>query len=200
MTKNNLAPRFCANTTIGPIKLTDYIGKWLVIFSYDRDFTPVCTTEIISLSKLESNFNDINADILCMSCDSIPTHIAWVNDISKNTGIIIPFPIISDEDRQISNLYNMQENNCVYIIDPKQNIRSILTYPQNIGRNVSEIFRIVSALKATDDTNSFTPANWEPGNEVLECTPNGYIELMDRLRTPLQNDFPLFYSEPRSWQ
>lgn len=183
MNNMNLAPRFCADTTLGPIKLTDYMGKWLIIFSYGHDFTPVCTTEIIALSKLYNNFKDKNCDIICMSKDTLPTHIAWSNDINRNTGLSIPFPIVSDECGEISKMYNMTTDNTVYIIDPKQIIRSTLTYPNNIGRNVSEILRSVCAMQETDLNNSFTPANWIPGNEIIEDSMTSYVELMDRLRS-----------------
>lgn len=189
MIDNVLAPRFCADTTLGPVKLTDYMGKWLVLFTYDRDFTPVCTTELIALSKLYNNFKENNCDILCISKDSLPTHIAWVNDIAKNTGVSIPFPVISDENKSICNLYNFNDLNSVYIIDPRQRIRSTITYPKNIGRNVSEILRTVCAMQTTDTTSGQTPANWVPGLEIIESNDNGYIELMDRLSSNAKYDY-----------
>ena len=199
MNNMNLAPRFCANSTMGPLKLTDYMGKWLVIFSYDNDFTPVCTTEVIALSKLYNKFMDNNCDILMFSKDTLPTHIAWVNDISKNTNISVPFAIISDENGEISNLYNNFDGNCVYIIDPNQVIRSSVTYPKNIGRNMSEILRTVCAMQETDVNNSLTPANWVPGNDVIIDSPNSYVELMDRLRSSSRGEYSWFSNDSRGF-
>lgn len=199
MNNMNLAPRFCANSTIGPLKLTDYMGKWLVILSYDNDFTPVCTTEVIALSKLYNNFLDNNCDILMFSKDTLPTHIAWINDISKNTNVSVPFAIVSDENGEISNLYNTSGANSVYIIDPDQVIRSNITYPKNIGRNMSEILRTVCAMQETDVSNSLTPANWLPGNDVLVDSPNGYVELMDRLRSSTRGDFSWVMNDNRGF-
>ena len=133
------APKFVAESNIGPIKLTDYMGKWLVLFFYDKDFTPVSTSEMISLGKNYNSFCELNTDIIAINHDSIPTHLAWINDISKNSGVNIPFCIACDEDYSISNYYDVEDKSCVYIISPDQCIVSVLTYPIDIGRNIAEI-------------------------------------------------------------
>ena len=155
------APKFVAESNIGPIKLTDYMGKWLVLFFYDKDFTPVSTSEMISLGKNYNSFCELNTDIIAINHDSIPTHLAWINDISKNSGVNIPFCIACDEDYSISN---------------------VLTYPIDIGRNIAEILRIVSALQESQNDDCLMPANWIPGCDTFSRSSNSYIELMDKLR------------------
>lgn len=184
----NKAPRFCANSTYGPIKLTDYMGKWLVLFSYPTDFTPVPTTELMTFSKYEDEFKKRNSEILALNIDSAPSHIAWLKDIEKNSRMKIDIPIISDRDKKISRKYSCldddeEKNNCtVYIIDPEQVVRCILVYPESNGRNISEILRIIDSLNATND-KSLTPANWLPGYPTLDNSPTNYIDLMESVRS-----------------
>ena len=176
------APKFVVESNIGPIKLTDYMGKWLVLFFYDKDFTPVSTSEMISLGKNYNSFCELNTDIIAINHDSIPTHLAWINDISKNSGVNIPFCIACDEDYSISNYYDVEDKSCVYIISPDQCIVSVLTYPIDIGRNIAEILRIVSALQESQNDDCLMPANWIPGCDTFSRSSNSYIELMDKLR------------------
>jgi alkyl hydroperoxide reductase subunit AhpC len=203
------APRFIANSTFGPLKLTDYIGKWLIFFSYPLDFTPTCTTEMLSFSNLNEEFNKRNCELLGLSVDSNPSHIAWIKDIEEKTNTLIPFPIISDSNRQISDMYGMlsdsQDNTKtlrnVYIIDPEQKIRCILIYPENIGRNTTELLRIIDALQITDSEGSSTPANWMPGNNTLASTPQNYIDLMEKIKINNPNNCMDWYfkSDIRRW-
>lgn len=182
------APDFTAVTTMGNIKLSDYKGKWIVLFSHPGDFTPVCTTEFICFSKLNNEFLKRNCCLIGLSVDSIPSHLAWVHNIYKNTGITIPFPIIADSNMDISKKYNMIAPNVsntntirnVYIIDPIQKIRCILSYPKTCGRNIGEILRILESLQITDNENVLTPANWIPNQSSIIPPPQTYNELLER--------------------
>ena len=147
------APRFVADSTFGPLKLTDYMGRWLVLFSHPASFTPVCSSEIMSFAKYSDEFRKRNCQLLGLSVDSVPSHLAWVKDMEQNSNIHIDFPIISDCNRNISNMYCMIPHNSdstqtvrnVFIIDPEQKVRCILIYPMQNGRNISEILRMVDA-------------------------------------------------------
>lgn len=191
----DIAPRFNANTTLGEIKLSDYIGKWLILFSHPGDFTPVCTTEIVAFSKANQEFNERNCSLLGLSVDSNSSHLSWVNNIQKLTGITVPFPLISDQNMKIAKMYNMVSNNIndsqtvrnVIILDPKQRIRLILIYPMEIGRNIYEILRCVDALQESDKTNMVIPANWIPGTPTLNKAPKTYSELIERPKNPNLN-------------
>lgn len=161
------APNFKANTTFGPIELSDYAGSWLVLFSHPGDFTPVCTTEFIAFTNLAPEFEKRNTKLLGLSVDSNTSHLAWVYNILQITGITIPFPIIEDRDMKISKQYGMISEEMsststvrtVFIIDDKQILRTILYYPLTTGRNIPEILRIVDALQTSDKCKVVTPAN-----------------------------------------
>lgn len=165
------APDFIANTTFGPIKLSDYKGKWVVFFSHPGDFTPVCTTEFIAFAQAYPQFVARNVQLLGLSIDSNPSHLAWVYTIFVNTGVTIPFPVIADRSGEISRQYGMiapdastQETvRNVFIIDPEQKVRAILIYTLTNGRSIPEILRLVDALQTTDRDKVVTPANWQPG-------------------------------------
>lgn len=182
------APDFNAITTYGNIKLEDYKGKWLVFFSHPGDFTPVCTTEIIAFAKAFTYFQNMNTEILGLSIDSNPSHLAWMQDIYFRTGIKIPFPIIADRNGEIARKYGMIASDLsktetvrnVFIIDDKQIIRTILIYPLNIGRFIPEIIRVVEALQMAECSKASTPANWLPGNQVIMPMPKTYLELQER--------------------
>lgn len=184
-----VAPDFSAMTTMGNIKLDDYKGKWVVLFSHPGDFTPVCTTEMIAFSKMNSNFEKINTCLIGLSIDSNPAHLAWMYDIYCKTGIVVPFPIIADRSGEIARRYGMISSNIsntetvrnVYIIDDKKIIRAILVYPMNIGRNIPEILRIVKALQTADANKKMTPANWMPCEPMLVPMPQTFCGLQERL-------------------
>lgn len=186
------APDFMAETTFGPAKMSDFYGKWVVFFSHPGDFTPVCTTEFISFAKYYPEFTKRNANLIGLSVDSNASHLAWVLNIARMTGIQIPFPIIADRDMRIAKLYGMlpadptssQTVRSVYIIDPDQRIRAILQYPMTNGRNIPEIIRLLDALQTTDSENVATPANWMPGQPVIVPIPRTYEELLERLNNP----------------
>lgn len=182
------APDFTADTTFGPIKFSDYKGKWVVFFSHPGDFTPVCTTEFIGFSQLNKQFEDRNAQLLGLSIDSNPSHLAWVNSIQEMTGIEVPFPVIADRTGDIARLYGMVSPDVsrqetlrnVYIIDPDQKIRAILIYPMANGRNIPEILRLLIAIQTSDAEDAATPANWKPGSPLILPVPETYDELLER--------------------
>lgn len=186
------APPFTAKTTFGIAKMSDYSGKWLIFFSHPGDYTPVCTTEFISFAKYYPEFAKKNCALLGLSIDSNPSHLAWVYDIAKMTGIQIPFPIVADRDMSIAKKYGMlvESNNItntvrsVFIIDPEQKIRAILQYPMTNGRNIAEILRLLDALQLSDTDNIATPANWMPGQPVIVPYPKTYDELLERVKNP----------------
>lgn len=183
------APNFKANTTFGPIELSDYIGKWVVLFSHPGDFTPVCTTEFIAFTNLAPEFDKRNTKLIGLSVDSNASHLAWVYNILQMTGVTIPFPIIEDRDMKIAKKYGMISESVsnistvrtVFIIDDKQILRTILYYPLTTGRNIPEILRIVEALQTADKCKVVTPANWLPGTPVLLPPPKTYKEILERV-------------------
>lgn len=185
------APDFTVNTTFGPVKLSDYTGKWIVLFSHPGDFTPVCTTEFICFAKYYEEFKNRNTQLIGLSVDSNSSHLAWVYNIFKLTGIEIPFPIIDDSNMKIAKLYGMISESIsstatvrsVFIIDDKQILRTILYYPMTTGRNIFEILRIIDALQMTDKKNAFAPANWLPGNPVIMPPPKTYKDLKKRIKS-----------------
>lgn len=186
------APDFSATTTFGPLHLSDYKGKWVVLFSHPGDFTPVCTTEFIAFAQAQPQFAEQNAQLLGLSIDSNPSHLAWVYAIYLTTGVEIPFPVIADRTGEIARLYGMiapdaskQETvRNVFVIDPQQKIRAILIYPLTNGRNITEILRLLTALQTSDKYQVVTPANWQPGQPVLVPPPQTYEALLNRQNDP----------------
>ena len=182
------APDFSANTTFGPIRFSDYKGKWVVFFSHPGDFTPVCTTEFLAFAQAYPQFLEKNVQLLGLSIDSNPSHLAWANAIFENTGITIPFPIVADRTGDVARLYNMiapdtstQETvRNVFIIDPEQTIRAILIYPLTNGRSIPEIMRLVEALQKTDKDKVVTTANWQPGQATMVPAPKTYSDFVER--------------------
>lgn len=182
------APEFEAKTTMGDISLSNYKGKWVVLFSHPGDFTPVCTTEMIAFSKMNSEFEKRNVNLIGLSIDSNSSHLAWAYDIYLKTGIRIPFPIIADRSGEIARKYGMISTNIdntatvrnVYIIDDKGIVRLILVYPMNVGRCIPEILRTIDALQMADEKNCSTPANWMNGEPMIVGAPNTMDELFER--------------------
>ncbi len=182
------APDFHAITTFGEISLDDYKGKWLVLFSHPGDFTPVCTTEMIAFTRAHTYFTQLNTELLGLSVDSNPSHLAWVYDIYCRTGIKVSFPIIADRNGEIARKYGMISNDIsntetvrnVFVIDDKGIIRTILVYPMNVGRFIPEIIRIVQALQMADCMNSSTAANWMPNQPVIQSIPKTFEQIQER--------------------
>ena len=174
------APDFKAVTTHGVLKLEDFKGQWLILFSHPADFTPVCTTEFIAFAEIYPELQKRGVDLLGLSVDSVSSHIAWVRNVEEKMGVKIPFPVIADLSKEVSLAYGMihpgqsktETVRCVFIIDDKQTIRTILYYPLTTGRNMDEILRIVDALQTTDKHAVATPANWRPGDMVVVPPPN----------------------------
>ena len=182
------APDFEAMTTMGNISLNDYKGKWVILFSHPGDFTPVCTTEMISFARANTYFENLNACLIGLSVDSNASHLAWVYDIYCRTGIRIPFPIIADRNGEIARKYGMISNDIsntetvrnVYIIDDKGIIRLILVYPMNVGRCIPEILRSLQALQIADSNNAAMPANWVPCEPIIMPSPTTFDGVLER--------------------
>ena len=183
------APNFTAQSTFGPLTLSDFTGKWVVLFSHPGDFTPVWTTEFIAFAEQYNSFVERDTQLIGISLDSNSSHLAWVYNIYQNTGVTIPFPIVADKDMSIAKMYGMIAPNVstnttvrnVFIIDDRQVIRAILIYPLSNGRYIPEILRLLEALQLTDREKVATPANWMPGDPVVVPAPQTYEELLRRV-------------------
>lgn len=177
---NGPAPDFESPSTHGPIRLSTYAsGKWVILFSHPADFTPVCTTEFVEFAKLHDELEKRNVALLANSIDSVYSHIAWTRSIKQHFNVEIRFPILADLDQKVSRLYNMVHTpsaatatvRCVFFIDPKRNVRAMIYYPLNVGRNFAEIVRVIDALQTVDQHGVACPANWRPGEEVIVPPP-----------------------------
>lgn len=174
------APRFEAVTTHGTLRLEDYKGSWLILFSHPADFTPVCTTEFIAFQNIYPELKKRNVELLGLSIDSVYSHIAWVRNIQEKMGVKIEFPIIADLNKEVATLYGMimpgesktETSRAVFVIDPDQKIRAIIYYPLTTGRNIDEILRLIDALQTHEKYKVATPANWKPGDDVIVPPPN----------------------------
>ncbi len=175
------APDFEAKSTHGVIRLSDYTskGKWVMLFSHPSDFTPVCSTEFIEFARRNEKFERLNVQLIGVSIDSVPSHIAWVRDLEQMSGVSIKFPVIADLDQKVSQAYGLVHEavsdtatvRAVFAIDPARNIRALLYYPQQLGRNVDELVRIFQALQTVDANTVSTPADWVPGDQVVVPAP-----------------------------
>jgi len=185
-----LAPAFEAVTTQGVLKLEDFKGSWLILFSHPADFTPVCTTEFMAFAKIHPELQKRGVELLGLSVDSVSSHIAWVRNVEEKAGVRIPFPIVADLNKEVSMAYGMihpgdsktETVRCVFIIDPNQKIRTILYYPLSTGRNMDEIVRLIDALQTVDKHGVATPANWRPGDKVVVPPPNTQEMAEERLK------------------
>ena len=170
------APDFTAMTTEGEISFHDWKGdSWVVFYSHPADYTPVCTTELGRTAALKEEFAKRNTLPIAISVDPIEDHHGWAPDIGEVGGTDLNFPIIADPDKKVSELYDMihpgegdtSTVRSVFIIDPADKVRLILTYPKSVGRNFDEIVRVIDALQATDRNPIATPADWTPGDRVV---------------------------------
>ncbi len=176
---NQPAPDFTAPTTHGIKKLTDYRGKWLVLFSHPADFTPVCTTEFMAFANHHEQFQQLNCELLGLSIDSIFSHVSWMRNIKEKFGVTIPFPIIEDLSMKVSHSYGMIQPGAsdtsavrtTFIIDDKGIMRAMLYYPMTNGRSVPEILRLIKALQTSDANGVATPESWQPGEKVIVPPP-----------------------------
>lgn len=176
---NEPAPEFEAVSTHGPVRLSDYRGKWLMLFSHPADFTPVCTTEFVGFAEIYPELQQRNVELLGLSIDSVYAHIAWVRNIEEKLGVKIPFPVIADLSADVARRYGMimpeasatETVRAVFVIDPEGILRAMIYYPLTTGRNMQEMLRLIDALQTTDQHNVATPANWQPGDKVIVPPP-----------------------------
>ncbi len=170
------APNFTANSSMGTIDFYDYLGDgWGILFSHPADFTPVCTTELGTAAKFKGEFDKRNVKMLALSVDGPTSHAAWIKDINEVQQTTVNFPIIADEDRKVSDLYDMihpKANDTltvrsVFIVAPDKTVKLILTYPASTGRNFYELLRVIDSLQLTANHKVATPANWEHGQDVV---------------------------------
>lgn len=198
----DIAPNFDATTTIGKINFHQWLGNsWCFFFSHPADFTPVCTTEIGKTAKLIEEFKLRNTKPLGLSTDTLEDHDLWMKDVDETQKTIVRFPLISDHNRKIATEYGMlhpgesetETVRTVFIIDPFKKIRLIMTYPMNVGRNFSEILRVIDALQIADKYHVATPADWKIGDKVVippkitnqeahKLFPQGFDEIKSYLR------------------
>ena len=182
---NDVAPDFTAQTTKGPINFHEWVGDdWAILFSHPKDFTPVCTTELGYMAKIEPEFKARHAKLLGLSVDMADDHSRWLNDIEETQGSKVDYPLISDSDLKVSKLYNMlpaeetgtsegrtaatnQTVRSVFIVGPDKKIKLMLTYPMTTGRNFDEILRVLDSMQLTAKHKVATPANWKHGDDVI---------------------------------
>ena len=173
----DLAPDFEARSTIGPVRLSAHRGRWLVLFSHPADFTPVCTTEFVALAREAEAFAKRDCDLMALSVDSLFAHFAWLRMIRDRFGVEVRFPVLEDPTMVIGRAYGMVSREdsdsatvrTTFFIDPRGVIRAMTCYPANLGRSVPEMLRILDGLQAIDAGGALAPANWRPGEPLLEA-------------------------------
>ncbi len=172
----DIAPDFTAQTTQGTIHFHDWIGDgWVMLLSHPADFTPVCTTELGYLASIRSEFDQRSVKVISLSVDSLEAHDQWRRDIEKTHGFPLNYPLIADPNAEIARLYDMLHPDAdntlsvrsVFIIGPDKHIKATLTYPVNTGRNFDELLRLIDSLQLTEEFEVATPANWQPGDDVI---------------------------------
>jgi thioredoxin-dependent peroxiredoxin len=204
----DIAPNFRAQTSQGELDFYEYAGdSWVVLFSHPADYTPVCTTELGKTASLKEEFEKRNVKVIALSVDPIDKHHGWIKDINETQNVEVNFPIIADEDRKISEAYDMIHPNAsltatvrsLFIIAPDKTIKLIITYPASTGRNFQEILRVIDSLQLTADYSVATPADWKEGEDVVVVPsiktedipakfPKGFREIKPYLRmTPQPN-------------
>lgn len=170
------APNFTAKTSIGEIDFYEYLGNsWGVLFSHPADYTPVCTTELGKTAALKDEFEKRNVKVLALSVDPVDKHLGWISDINETQNCTVEFPIIADDDRKVSTLYDFIHPNAsatatvrsLVIIGPDKTVKLIITYPASTGRNFVEVLRVIDSLQLTANYSVATPANWKHGENVI---------------------------------
>ncbi|MBO3660713.1 peroxiredoxin [Acinetobacter variabilis] len=170
------APNFEQQSSEGLINFYDFLGdSWGILFSHPADYTPVCTTELGFTAKLKDEFEKRGVKAIALSVDDVESHHGWIKDINETQGTTVNFPIIADQDRKVSELYDFIHPNAsetltvrsLVIIDPNKKVRLIITYPASTGRNFHEVLRVVDSLQLTDNHKVATPANWQHGDDVV---------------------------------
>lgn len=171
----DIAPDFSARSTTGEVRLSEYRGRWLILFSHPADFTPVCTTEFVALAGSADEFEKRDCALMALSVDSLFSHFAWLRLIRDRYEIEVRFPIVEDPTLVVGRAYGMvapQDNDSAtvrttFFIDPNGVIRAMTCYPANVGRSTPEMLRTLDALQAVDDGPVLAPANWAPGKALL---------------------------------
>ncbi|MCR8668131.1 peroxiredoxin [Aestuariibaculum sp. M13] len=202
------APNFTAKSTEGDINFHEWLGgSWGILFSHPADYTPVCTTELGTVAKYKDEFAKRNVKVVALSVDGLESHQGWVNDINETQNTTVNFPIIADEDRKVSELYDMIHPNAsekftvrsVFVIGDDKKVKLIITYPASTGRNFEELLRVIDSLQLTAYHKVATPANWKSGEDVVispaitneeipSLFPKGHKEIKPYLRmTPQPN-------------
>jgi len=182
---NDEAPNFTAATTQGNINFHEWLGNgWGILFSHPKDFTPVCTTELGYMAKLEPEFKKRNCKVIGLSVDPVDSHTKWEKDIQETQGFAVNYPMIGDSDLAVAKLYDMlpsteagtsegrtavtnQTVRCVFVVGPDKKIKLMLTYPMTTGRNFDEILRVLDSLQLTAKHKVSTPVNWKNGEDVI---------------------------------
>src|SRR5262252_7911044 len=202
----SIAPDFTQESTEGTIKFHEWMGdKWAVLFSHPKDFTPVCTTELGRVAKIKGEFEKRNCKVIAVSVDDVASHKKWIGDIEETQKAKMNFPILGDADRKVAKLYDMihpEANDTltvrsVFVIDPNNKVRLMITYPASTGRNFDEILRVIDSLQLTDGYKVATPVNWKQGDDVIivpslsnddakKLFPNGWDEKKPYLRVVKQ--------------
>ncbi|HXV52339.1 MAG TPA: peroxiredoxin [Solirubrobacterales bacterium] len=185
LTIGDTAPDFQAETTEGPISFHDWIGdSWAVLFSHPRNFTPVCTTELGYMASIKPDFDKRNVKIIGISVDPISNHEKWAEEIERSQGTAPNYPLIADTDFNVAKLYGMLPADTegdptertpaqnatlrnVFVIGPDKKIKLVLVYPMTTGRNFDEVLRVIDSLQLTADHQVATPAQWQPGGDVI---------------------------------
>ncbi len=200
------APNFDAETTEGKLNFYDYLGdSWGVLFSHPSDYTPVCTTELGTVANYKPQFDKRNTKVIALSIDDLESHKGWVKDIEETQNVKLNYPIIADEDKNVSTLYDMIHPNeddkatvrSVFIISPDKKVKLTLTYPPSTGRNFEELLRVIDSLQLTAYKKVATPANWKHGEDVVispsvsneeaeKLFPKGFKEIKPYLRMTTQ--------------
>ena len=201
------APNFTQDSNEGQIDFYEFLGdSWGILFSHPADYTPVCTTELGYTAKLKDEFSKRNVKAIALSVDDAESHKGWIQDINETQNTTVNFPILADQDRKVSTLYDFIHPNAsetltvrsLIIIDPNKKVRLIITYPASTGRNFHEILRVIDSLQLTDNYKVATPANWQDGEDVVivpaiqdeaelkERFPSGYKAIKPYLRLTKQ--------------
>jgi peroxiredoxin (alkyl hydroperoxide reductase subunit C) len=168
----DVVPDFTARSTHGMVRLSDFHGRWLIFFSHPADFTPVCTSEFMTLAKQARRFEELGCALIGHSVDSLFSHLAWIRAIRDDLGVSVPFPIVEDPTLEIARAYGMVSADvrnastvrAVFFIDPDGVLAASTSYPVAVGRSVEEMLRILAALQRTHGQSVVTPEGWQPGD------------------------------------
>ncbi len=187
---NEPAPDFEALSTQGPIKLSDFRGKWVILFSHPADFTPVCTTELTEFARRQEEFKKLNTQLIGLSVDSVYSHLAWIRNMEQHFGVKIDYPLIADLDMKVAQLYGMIHPGasstatvrCVFFIDDEGILRAMIYYPLTNGRSVDEILRVLQGLQLNKAKGVATPEGWRPGDKVIVPAPTTLKAAEERVK------------------